>query len=339
MALQTLPLTLDLPAFPTLPGFEFRTPRHADIPALYDLMLAVERADDRDMVSTLADYTREFDDPWCRPETDALLAVTLDGRLAGIARTFQSPQPEDEARCFFMVEVQPAQRDTGVEESLLEWAEARGRQRTLVVAGDVPRLLRSGQPDNLTHRCAQLEQRGFSVVRYFNRMQRDLNEPIPTVQLPAGLTLRPFTPDLNDRVLAAFNEAFRDHWSFEPTSADEWQQFFVERTSFRPDLSAVVMDGEDVAGFSLNSISPEENARHNRSEGWVEELAVRRPWRKRGMATAMLYAAMHAFKVEGLRHAMLGVDTENLTGALRVYENAGFKPIKRYVQYQKRVEV
>jgi ribosomal protein S18 acetylase RimI-like enzyme len=47
---------------------------------------------------------------------------------------------------------------------------------------------------------------------------------------------------------------------------------------------------------------------------------------------------MHAFKAEGLKHAMLGVDTENLTGALHVYENAGFRPVKRYVQYQKVVE-
>ena len=85
-------------------------------------------------------------------------------------------------------------------------------------------------------------------------------------------------------------------------------------------------------------LSPEENARHGRSEGWIEELAVRRPWRKRGVATALLCASMHAFKAEGLQHAMLGVDTQNLSGALRVYENVGFKSIKRFTQFQKTVE-
>ena len=98
------------------------------------------------------------------------------------------------------------------------------------------------------------------------------------------------------------------------------------------------MDGDEVAGFSLNSISPEENARHGRSERFGSEvLAVRRPWRKRGVATALLCASLHAFKAEGLQHAMLGVDTQNLSGALRVYESVGFKPIKRYIQYQKAV--
>lgn len=338
MALHTLPLTLDRPALPALPGFEFRAPTQADIPALYDLLLAVERADDRELVTTLADYTREFDDPWSRPESDALLAMTSDGQSGGFARTFQSPLVDEEARCFLVVEVHPAQRATGLEDVLLNWAEARGRQRLLEVVDDLPRVLRSGAADTMKSRRAQLEQRGFTVARYFNRMQRDLTEPIPAVELSDGLTLRPFSPELNDRVMEAFNEAFRDHWSFEPITPDDWQQFIIGRTSFRADLSTIVMDGEEVAGFSINGISPEENARRGRSEGWVEELAVRRPWRKRGVATAMLCATLHAFKAASLQHAMLGVDTENLTGALRVYERVGFRPVKRYVQYEKRVE-
>src|SRR5512143_2516346 len=95
------------------------------------------------------------------------------------------------------------------------------------------------------------------------------------------------------------------------------------------------MAGKEVAGFSMNGVSAERNARQGRSEGWIEELAVRRPWRRRGVATALLCASMHAFKAEGLQQAMLGVDTENLTGALRVYEHVGFKPVKRFIQFEK----
>jgi len=62
---------------------------------------------------------------------------------------------------------------------------------------------------------------------------------------------------------------------------------------------------------------------------------VRRPWRKRGVASALLCASLHAFKTEGLSFATLGVDTENLTGALRLYERVGFKPVKRFIQYDK----
>lgn len=337
MLSQTFSTTLELPTLPALPEFEFRALRHDDIPALYDLLLTIERADERELVATLADLQREFDDPWSNVEIDSLAAFTLDGQLAGYARTFQNPEPETEVRCWLMVEVHPGYRAAGLEEALLDWAEERGQQRLSLVTQKTARVLRSGLQDTQQVRQAQLEQRGFGSVRYFYRMQRDLSEPIAPMQLPGDLALRVYTPELDQAVYAAFNEAFRDHWSFEPTTTEEWQQFVVGRTGFRPDLTYVVMAGDEVAGFSINSVSPEENTRRGRSEGWVEELAVRRPWRKRGVATALLCASMHAFKAEGLQHAMLGVDTQNQTGALRVYERVGFKSIKRYIQLEKAV--
>jgi mycothiol synthase len=337
MLAQSFSLTLELPPLPAVSEFEFRALRHGDVPALYELLLAVERADDRDLVQTLEDFQREFDDPWSDAEIDSLAAFTLDGQLAGFARTFQNPQPEDDVRCWLMVEVHPAQRTNGLEDTLLDWAHERGRQRLSLATTSSVRVLRSGILDTQTGRHVQLAQRGFNVVRYFYRMRRDLNEPIAPVQLPDDLALRAYTPDLSEAILAAFNEAFRDHWSFDLVSDEDWRMFFIERTSFRPDLTYVVMDGSEVAGFSFNCISTEENARRQVSEGWVEVLGVRRPWRKRGVATALLYASMHAFKAEGLQHAMLGVDTENLSGALRVYEQVGFRPVRRFIQFEKQI--
>ena len=337
MLAQNFESTLELPALPALPEYEFRALRCEDVPALYAMLLAVEKTDERNLVDTLADLQREFNDPWSNPEIDALLALTPDGQAAGLARSFQNPRPEDEVRCWLMLEVHPSQRANGLEDALLDWAQERGRQRVLLAAGNASRVLRFGIQDTQTKRQAQLEQRGFGVVRYFYRMQRDLSEPIPAVQLPGDLALRAYSPDLSEAVHAAFNEAFRDHWSFDPVSDEEWQMFFVQRSSFRPDLTYLVMDGDEVAGFSINGVSPEQNARRGRSEGWIDELAVRRPWRKRGVATALLCASLHAFKAEGLQHAMLGVDTENPSGALRVYERVVFNPIKRFVQFEKSV--
>jgi mycothiol synthase len=342
MLSQTFSTTLELPALPAMADFEFRALRRDDVSALYEMLLTVEQAGDRDLVQTLEDLQREFDDPWSNAEVDSLAAFTRDGQLVGYTRTFQNPEPEAEVRCHLAVEVHPMQRANGLEDALLDWAEERGRQRAMLASNEAARVLRYSILDTQLKQQAQLERRGFNIVRQFYRMQRDLSEPIAPVQLPADLALRVYAPqvggpELSDALHAAFNEAFRDHWSFDPVTAEDWQIFFVGRSSFRPDLTYVVMDGDEVAGFSLNSISPEENARHGRSEGWVEVLAVRRPWRKRGVATALLCASLHAFKAEGLQHAMLGVDTQNLSGALRVYESVGFKPIKRYIQYQKAV--
>ena len=93
--------------------------------------------------------------------------------------------------------------------------------------------------------------------------------------------------------------------------------------------------GEQIAGYSLNVVSPEENERYGINEGWVDQLGVCRPWRRRGVATALLCISMRAFKSAGIDYVSLGVDTENLTGALRIYERVGFVSVKRFITFAK----
>ena len=337
MLTQTPLSTLELTAWPSLADYDFRALRREDLPALYELLLCIEQAEERRVVGTLEDLQHEYDDPWSLAETDSLTAWTNEGQLVGYARTFQNPQLEDEARCHLLVEIHPSQRSGGLESALLNWVEERGQQRLQSAAVLGLQLLCCGIQDTQLQRQAWLEQHAYNRVRYFYRMQRALSDPIPAVQLPGDLALQVYTPDLSQAVQAAFNEAFRDHWSFEPATTEDWQKFFIERTSFRPDLTYVVMADQEVAGLSFNCVGAEENARRQTSEGWIDILAVRRPWRKRGVATALLCASLHAFKAEGLQHAMLGVDTQNSTGALRVYERVGFQPVKRFIQFRKAV--
>ena len=57
--------------------------------------------------------------------------------------------------------------------------------------------------------------------------------------------------------------------------------------------------------------------------GIVEELGVRRPWRGHGLGLALLDLAFEEFERRGLTRAILTVDSENPTGATRLYERAG----------------
>jgi mycothiol synthase len=302
------------------------------------MYLAISRADDwPGLVSALADAETQFEDPWSDPAVNSLAAFTSTGQVVALARTFMNPQFEGEARCYFDAEVHPAHRGRGLEDFVLEWAEARGRQRLQAAPPGASGRLLHGTVDSRADHLARLERNGFAPVRYFYRMRRDLREPIPDGPLPAGLTLRTFTPEMSQRLLDAFNEAFRDHWNFEWVSEADWEMFFLKRTSFRPDLSFLAMDGDEIAGFSFNTVSPEENERNGLQEGEVAELAVRRPWRKRGVASALLCETMRAFKTEGLDYARLGVDAENPTGALGLYEGLGFKQVKRFIMLGKAV--
>jgi ribosomal protein S18 acetylase RimI-like enzyme len=97
----------------------------------------------------------------------------------------------------------------------------------------------------------------------------------------------------------------------------------------------VAWDGDQVAGSILNFINYAYNERTGRKVGYTESISVRRPWRKRGLASALLSKSMNMFKDMGITQTALGVDTENPSGALRVYERMGYKPVAKSTNYRK----
>ncbi len=318
-----------------LQTYTWRPYRRPDVPALYQMMLTVDRAEDRRMLLTLEDMGTQFDDPWSNAETDSLVAFAADGQLAAWARVFANPEPQDECRAFLWWEVHPHHRENGLADFVLSWMEARGRAKLNEMPPHLPRVLRSSVPDDLHVRVTLLERHAFRPVRYFYRMRRDLSRPIPDEHAPEGITLHTFSPELGARAREALNESFSDHWSFEPVSEADWRMFFIGRSDFRPDLTFIAMESDQVVGICINVVNRETNERQGSNEGWIQDLGVRRAWRKRGLASALLCATLRAFKADGLDAAMLGVDTENPTGALRLYQRLGFSPIKRLINFEK----
>jgi ribosomal protein S18 acetylase RimI-like enzyme len=62
---------------------------------------------------------------------------------------------------------------------------------------------------------------------------------------------------------------------------------------------------------------------------------VRRPWRRRGLAEALLHRSFAELYARGKRRVGLGVDADNVTGALRLYERVGMRAVRRYGIWQK----
>jgi ribosomal protein S18 acetylase RimI-like enzyme len=89
----------------------------------------------------------------------------------------------------------------------------------------------------------------------------------------------------------------------------------------------------------MNFVFPEENARLGLSRGWLEHVSVRRPWRKRGLASALMVRSMHRLRELGLAEAALGADAENLSGAVRLYEALGFRRLRTAASYLKEIPV
>ena len=89
------------------------------------------------------------------------------------------------------------------------------------------------------------------------------------------------------RIFDAEAEAFRDHWG-----RREWtDQIFAElpggSRTWTLDLWRVAWDGDEVAGVVTTFVFAEENATLGLSRGWLEHVSVRRPWRRRGLASAL----------------------------------------------------
>ncbi len=309
-----------------------------DAAAIQRLFLDSDAVDGTHRTDNIADIQLEFEDPDVDVEKDSLMAIAPTGEVAALAWVYIFPTAETKLQAYFWGGVHPQHRRQGLGSAILGWMETRASQALLARPEDLPRIMRLHCNDFEHERIAFFTRHGYQIARHFFEMRRDLSQPIAAPDLDGGLRLVAWTPELDPLIFDAFNESFRDHWGFEPMTKAAWDLFMVGRESFRPDLSYAVLDGNQVAGFSINFLNEEENERKGIREAWVGDLGVRRPWRKRGIATALLNRSMLDFKAAGMDYASLGVDTENPTGALGVYERVGFAAVKRSISFQKPVE-
>ena len=175
----------------------------------------------------------------------------------------------------------------------------------------------------------------MGVARHFITMIYQPLDRLPEPRFPLGIAVRTWKKGEDDEaVLEVFNEAFADHWGFVPMRRENWL-YWTGSPRFRPELALLAMSGDEIAGFCHCDINEEKMRRLGRKEGYVDTLAVRRPYRRRGLGRALLLAGLRILKEEGMGSATLDVDAASLTDAIRLYEDVGFKEQKRYILYRR----
>jgi mycothiol synthase len=179
-----------------------------------------------------------------------------------------------------------------------------------------------------------LESEGYEAVRYEYEMVRPDLENVPDLALPEGIEVRAVRPEHLRAIWEAEVEAFRDHWDSTQVEEEDYRRW-LEFPNFQPHLWQVAWEGEQVAGMIRNYINEEENARYGRQQGYTEWISVRRPWRRRGLARALLARSLRMHKDLGMTQAALSVDSQNALGALQHYESMGFLLVVRTVTYRK----
>jgi mycothiol synthase len=172
------------------------------------------------------------------------------------------------------------------------------------------------------------EDRGHELVRYHWRMEIDLTDEPPEPAPPEGLTIRTYRPGDDDGALhAAHQAAFAAHWEFTPEPLDEWLKWRGERGDYNAELWRLASDGDEIAGAAL--------CFGERHQGWVLDLFVGPRWRRRGLGLVLLQSGFRALWRRGHMRVGLEVDSENESGATRLYERAGMRITRRYATYEK----
>ncbi|QWG45830.1 GNAT family N-acetyltransferase [Bacillus mycoides] len=175
-----------------------------------------------------------------------------------------------------------------------------------------------------------LEEDGFIPTRIWWGMGIELKRNVPSPLWPKDVTVRHYIPGLDDeRLHQAFNEAFADHWNSRPSKLEEFLQR-TERAGFHPTLWSLAMVEDEVVGFIFSKKGTD-----NKAE--ITHLGVRRSKRKQGLGLALLQYAFGQLYEEGISKVHLNVDSENITGAPRVYEAAGMEVQSKFVRFDKEV--
>ncbi len=328
-----------LPTPPTGLGLEWRPARREDAPALHQLFLDVEAVDHRGHHSSLEDRYHNFEEPDWNPETDSLVAFTPQGKIAAMTFVYLPLSTSvHELAAWMWGEVHPDFRRQGFGRFLLSWGEANLIPRLQALPGDLPRLIKVNSPDHLSDRIALFGRSGYHPARSFYWMRRSLEQPVETPAFPDGFQVLSWSQAWDEKIRLAFNDSFSEHWGFEPLDAEMWRVLIIEASDFRPDFSFFVVDGQEVAAFTINEVRALELDGKMLRQGWIRDIGTPRRWRKRGLASALINHSLLAFQRAGLKYAGLGVDSENATGALRLYERLGFQVTDRSTQYVKMVK-
>lgn len=297
---------------------ELRAPTIEDAAALASVFAAFGQAFGTEH-DFQADIESWFTNPGMDLERDARVALA-DGDIAGYADA--SDAARDGAVVYIDLRFHPDH--PGVAEPLFGLAE--GRAQEMVKAGGA---IQAWAPESAEGLRALVESRGYAFSNYSFRMERSLEDEVPEPQWPEDIELRAFDRADAGLVYEVNQEVMADEPGHVRDPYDEWLHYAF-REPFDPELWFLAFDGGELAGISL--CRPQHGGATDR--GWVQALGVRRPWRRRGLALALLLHSFREFKVRGKREAGLGVSGEN-HGAVTLYERAGMSVERTSVWYRK----
>jgi GNAT superfamily N-acetyltransferase len=167
-------------------------------------------------------------------------------------------------------------------------------------------------------------------------MEIHMEDPPPGPEVPEGIQLRPFHREQEGKALIeAIQEAFQDNWGYVERpfelEYERWMYVLDHDDERAAQYWFVAVEGPEIVGFLL----PRLQLSQDPEKAWIYIVGVRRPWRRRGIALALLRRTFSELYQNGKRKIGLEVDTQNPTGATQLYEKAGMHVLWREDFFEK----
>ena len=287
-----------------------------------DLYNRAHAADD-DFVPSTVEETRRWDQSPQEPHRHRFIA-SLDGVPAGVTFAYVDPHRADGKGMMSGPHVPPEFRRRGVGTALARavLADLAQRGRTAAEAHERDRADINGFLASL----------GFKPIRRFSEMERSLADVPHGIgeSADAEVAVVEPTPETLRTIIAIENEAFKEHFNYRPFTLPEFE--FAVRASAEEgivtQISLARIGGTPVA-YLWYGYDPKEIAHLKKNRGGLWDIGVLKPWRSRGIAKALMLAAMKHLKEYGMDEVRLYVDDTNVTGAHHLYERLGFALVHR----------
>jgi mycothiol synthase len=317
---------------PVPADFTLRSPVAADLQPIVSLLNAdsVEHTGRRAWQEE--ELRRNLSAPGFNVVEDARAVLNASGTLVAFFGLWDN---EPHVRLEAWGSVHPAHRGRGIGTALCQWIEQRARQSVPKAPAGARVVL--VQTVSSVNQAAQdlLSRRGFQLVRHELRMAMELHGPIPEPAVPEGTVIRPLAgKDELPAFVEAIRDEMRDHWGYVELPFEQdlklWTHWVDSDPEFDPSLWLVAVANSQIVGTVVCLTRTAEGP----GVGYIGELGVRRPWRHRGVATALLQRSFRELMRRGKNTAALDVDALSLTGATRLYEKAGMHVERESVVFE-----
>ena len=300
---------------PDLPeGLLTRPPVPDDATAVFELYATCEALVQDEPDVELEDIVADWRRPSFDLAADAVL-VLEGGTLVAEAEVFKGRRAE--------VAVHPDARNRGIGSALLDWTRRRASEVGSTMVGQT--TPDADEAARELFRAKGYEPRWSSWI-----LSYEIDGPPAPPELPDGYSLRPFEPGRDDREVYDVVERAVGEWpDRDPSTYGDWRAQIVETERFDPSLLVVIASGDAIVGTASNSDPGPE------SDGWVDQLAVAREHRGRGLGRALLQRSFALFHERGKTSVRLSTDSR--TGALGLYEHVGMRVLRSYTHHAKRL--